>query len=97
MRANYNYKLREFAGRNVLVIEDENIGGMSVTNCIEEVVTDICTAEKIDPNSYMIVYKDSNDNWDGWNHRKKQFLHLGGETWPHAVETYINRQLVSSI
>lgn len=96
VKANYTYRLREFAGRNVIIIEDQNLGNTSVTNCIEDVVNEIEQKERIEANLYMIVYKDSDGNWDGWNNRKQQFILLGGETWPHAVEEYIKRQLNSS-
>lgn len=96
IKPNYNHRIKDFAGRNCIIIEDENLGGMSVTNAIEDVVKEIEKQERIEAINYMIVYKDSEGSWDGWDHRKKQFIHLDAETWPHAVEAYIQRQLNQS-
>ncbi|HTE31652.1 MAG TPA: hypothetical protein VK666_14820, partial [Chryseolinea sp.] len=65
-RADYVYTITSRGGRKVLVIEDQDLGRMSVTNCIEDVVAEICTREKIVAREYVIVYMDSEYKWGGW-------------------------------
>lgn len=90
---NYKHEITDFAGRRCLIIEDLNQGGRSLTNSIEEVVTEICVFAKEDPCDLMIVYKDSEGVWDGWDHRNKEFVALTCENQWHAIRRYIKKQL----
>ena len=74
VKADYIYKFQKYI--NELIIEDLNLGRMSVTNCIEDVVEEICKKENIDPECVMIIYKDSDNTWDGWNHKDQNFVIL---------------------
>ncbi len=74
--------------RKIISIEDLDMGKMSVTNNIENIVDYISKADNIDPTQYMIVYRDSEGRWDGWDHGKHQFIHLGASTCDEAVEKY---------
>lgn len=60
-RANYVYK---FIGK-VVVIDDLNDGGMSVTNDIENVIDEICIKENINDLNFVWIYKDNTGNYDG--------------------------------
>jgi hypothetical protein len=86
MNSDYNYRITEAQGRNVILIEDLNLGGKSVTNDIENVVSTISKTEGIDTKDYMIVYRDSMGIWDGWN---GDFVALRATDWEAAVRRYI--------
>lgn len=92
-RSNYRHQILQCAGRNVIAIENLNIGGMSVTNNIENVVDEIAAAEKIDPQQHMIVYKDSDGVWDGWDYSNGSFISLQEDDYKDAVDKYILKQL----
>jgi hypothetical protein len=64
-RANFFYRLGEVDQQKILLIWDQNAGNMSVTNDIENVVANIAAYEGINPISYLIIYRDSEGNWDG--------------------------------
>ena len=68
----YTYKL----DGNDLYIIDEDFGNMSVTNSIEKIVKKICSMEKKDPKDLNIVYRDSDQIWDGWDYKTKSFIAL---------------------
>lgn len=73
-KSDYDYTIH--TEEKTLSIVDLDRGNMSVTNDIENVVTEIAEFEQIDPAEYKIVYRDSQGCWDGWNHKKKSFIHL---------------------
>lgn len=88
-RSDYIYKLKNIGGRKILAIEDMNLGNMSVTNDIENVVREIAAVEKIDPTDHLIVYSDSEGDWDGWDHKNELFVPLTEDTWFNAATKYI--------
>lgn len=92
-KADYTHKLKSVSGRNILVIEDLNLGNKSVTNSIEEVIRDIEVMEHISARDYMIVYRDSEGNWNGWDVIKEEFIHLQEDSWYNAVQKYIQHQI----
>ena len=71
--------------QNVIVIEDHNLGGMSVTNDIENVVNEISSKENIYKEDYVWVYKDSTDTYDGWDARLERFFHIGAKDEQSAI------------
>lgn len=83
VKSNYDY----YVYQGVLCIEDLNLrGGMSVTNDIENVVKEIhekCTKVEIPD---MIIYRDSDLMWDGWDHKKEEFIYLQVEDIAEAVK-----------
>jgi hypothetical protein len=42
-----------------IFIEDKNLGNISLTNSIEDVISDIEQKELVDLNSYVVIQKDS--------------------------------------
>lgn len=96
-RADYIHEIITCAGRNIIKIEDLNLGNKSITNDIENVVAEIARLEKIDPAQYMIVYKDSEGTWDGWDHQQQQFIPLSEEDYRDAVDKYILKQLNAAV
>lgn len=87
--ADFDYKMGVFEGKNVLLILDRNLGNRSVTNDIENVVDDIATYEGIVPEEFLILYRDSDSNWDGWDASTRRFFHLA-----NVRQTAILRQLI---
>lgn len=80
MESHYEYFTERISpdGRTVLTvicIEDlsHTMGGKSVTNNIEVIIAAICACEKLDALQCVIVFKDTEGNWDGWNPKKRQF------------------------
>jgi len=93
VRADYIYSLETYRKKvDCIVIEDLNMGSISVTNDIENVIKEICSAEKIDKEQFMIVYKDSTGQWDGWDAITQEFELLREETWFDAIELWIARK-----
>lgn len=93
MKSNYTYSVTDISGRNVIAIEDLNNGGMSVTNNIENVISEIENAEKIDAKCYMVIYKDSNGIFDGFDCKTGDFFPLNKNNLTEAITEYINQQL----
>lgn len=83
-RAEYTFKLDEI--NQLIVIEDQNTGGMSVTNDIENVVEAIAEKANIDPLDYVVIYKDTNGLWDGWDPILERYIILGAKTLDAAVK-----------
>ena len=81
-KSNYHY----FFNRGVLCIIDENRGNMSVTNCIEDVVHEICENEGIDKSSLLVIYKDSDGIWDGWDDSKQSFILINQKNIDDAID-----------
>lgn len=94
-KPDYVYQVTDFHGRNVIAIVDMNLGNMSVTNGIEQVVENIAREKQIEPHHFMIVYCDSEGVWDGWDPVIEQFVSLDARTWEEAVDKYINYQLAN--
>lgn len=88
-RADFTHEITSYNGFPVLKIEDLDLGNMSVTNNIEEVVRDVEVMEKIDAKNYVIIYKDSDDMWDGWDAVKQSYVPLQKTNYTAAVERYI--------
>ena len=71
----YTYSILKKGGVAFILIVDQNLGGLSVTNGIEEVVDEISMKEKIkDLNKFVVLYKDSEGIWDGWSNENQEFF-----------------------
>ena len=66
-RSDYTFHINSKHGKQVLVIEDLDRGGMSVTNNIEAVLAEI--EDEIGTSIYQmpIIYRDSDGRYDGIN------------------------------
>jgi hypothetical protein len=73
-RANFLYRLGIVDDKKILLIWDQDLGNMSVTNDIENVVADIVAHESIDPIEHLIIYRDSTGRWDGWDRATEDFF-----------------------
>ena len=63
--SDYTYHIQSSGTRPVIVIEDLNLGRMSVTNNIEAVVKAVCDAAALTPADAEIIYRDSEGTYDG--------------------------------
>jgi hypothetical protein len=88
-KANFTHRIEKYSGQEVIVIEDLNMGNMSVTNDIENVINDIEMIENIDAHSMIIVYRDSEGVWDGFDYENGDFISLNKNNWRAAVHHYM--------
>lgn len=77
-RANFLYRIGNFGDQKVLLIWDKDQGSTTVTNDIENVVADIAQYEQIDPIDHLILYRDTDAFWCGWDAKTNHF-------WPIAA------------
>lgn len=73
-KSNFICKIIAYNGKKVIVIEDllcdfsdTNSPYMTVTNNIENVLKEIQVNNKIDLKEHIVIYKDSQGIYDGWN------------------------------
>lgn len=85
-KSDYSYNLIKRENQQVLFIEDENLGNMSVTNDIENVVEEIADKHRLDTESLIVVYRDSEGVIDGYNHQEGRFIHINAYTLQEALE-----------
>lgn len=90
-RAAYSYQVIEKDNRKIVLIEDQDSGGMSVTNDIENVVADIAFLEEIEPEKCLIIYQDSDGIWDGWDAATNSFISLQKHSWEEGLKKYLER------
>lgn len=88
VKSTYNYSLykSEYL-KPVIAIIDEN-WGMSVTNDIENVVDEIGTNNGFDHADlcgFVVVYRDSEGEWCGWDQQNNDFYFVGGVTEDEAI------------
>lgn len=76
-RSDYRYRTCVIEGLKVWIIYDENSGRCSVTNDIENVVAEIAAKEHVDPTEYIIFYRDSEGQFDGWDAGTEDFFYAG--------------------
>jgi hypothetical protein len=75
---------------NVIKIIDlcNEMGGMSVTNNIEQILADICNFHELNPEDWVIIYRDSEGRWDGFDTIGYQFIPINKNSFEEAIETY---------
>ncbi len=88
----FAYYFKEWQGKLFLCIEDTpGNNGKSLTNSIEDVVENIDNAEDVDVNECLIIYRDSDDVWDGWDNVNNTFIYLGCSTAEQAMKKYYEK------
>ena len=87
----YIHRIEVIAGHRFIVIEDLNVGFMSVTNDIENVVEEISQKERINPCEHFIIYKDSEGVWDGFDFATQQFVPIQNTDFKTAVSSLIKK------
>lgn len=89
--SDYTWKIVKSLGKEVLSIIDLDKGRVSVTNNIENIVEQIermLTAQgKSLPE--FIVYRDSDQTWDGWDNKRQDFILLSAYNESVAIERLI--------
>lgn len=90
MKADFIHELTQYNWFDVIKIEDLDLGNISVTNDIENVVADIATMEKIDPKKYIVVYKDSDGYFDGWDPQSERFISIRKTSLGEAVRAFLS-------
>jgi len=92
-KADYDYELGKYKQKvDVITIKDLDLGNVSVTNDIENVIAEICQLEKIEKEQFMIVYRDSSGQWDGFDTTTDEFVGLGMDEWYDAIEVWLSRK-----
>lgn len=84
----YEYHDDSCTATQCIIIEDLD-GHKSLTNDLEQVLNDIANYVGINPKNYLIVYRDSDHTWDGYDYLEGIFFYLGAETKEEAVRRYI--------
>ena len=90
-KADYTYELKDFAGHSCIFIKDQNLGKMSLTNNIDEVVFEIEQKEKINADDSIVIYQDSEGLWDGYDVKTNNFISLDAGNQFHAARRYAKR------
>lgn len=102
-RSDYDYWIDNGSTPLVLVIEDLNGEGMSVTNNIENILACIARLQGLGDGTKItgvfdnipIVYKDSDGFWDGvtiTDNESVQFYCLNSDTLPEALHAARTRK-----
>jgi hypothetical protein len=85
-KADYTYQFKY----GVLCIEDLDLGRMSVTNCIEDCIEEICKKEgislQVSIEEPFVIYRDSDGIWDGFDWKTQSFFSIGVEDLEEALQ-----------
>lgn len=88
-KSDYGYVIDQ----KILFIEDRDLGNRSVTNDIENVLSDIIESEKNNEgfllDNYSIIYRDSSGSIDGVETRDNRFLRfysIGEDDYEAAIK-----------
>jgi len=76
-RCSFTYTVRKANNKNVLCLEDRGTG-MSLTNGMEDVIEELQASFKRSSKPFpsLVIYKDTEGMWDGWNVKKEEFIGL---------------------
>lgn len=87
-RANYTYGIADNTDEKILWIVDSNLGNMSVTNDMENVLDEIEKRTQLPLKDYKIIYRDSMNNWDGVDYKNGNvdFVFLNAPTLQVAIK-----------
>ena len=100
-RSDFTYGIdTDFYGINVVWIIDYDHGRLSVTNNIENIVNFIHEENpelKDLPDPIHYVYRDSELQWDGWNHKEESFIGIGARDLQEAIQKIINKKNITTI
>lgn len=87
MHSNYTHEILD----NIIIIEDLDLGNLSVTNNIENVLEEIANKHQIDLNDHKIIYADSIGLWDGYDYKNRHFIPLATDSRKVAIERIKNK------
>ena len=84
MIKNFFYRFKQFNGSSALVIH--HMGDAS----IEQAVKEIEIVERLELRYRLIIFKNGEGEYDGYNIPAKQIIAIGEENWALALETLYN-------
>ena len=92
-KASYTYTVEKHMDRKWIVIQDQNLGRISVTNDIENVISDICETEQIDIKTHLVIYQDSMGEWTGYDIGTDSFTFAADsmKDWRDAATEILNQ------
>lgn len=92
-KSSYTYTIENHLNRKWIVIQDQNLGRMSVTNDIENVVHDICQLNEITTADHLIIYQDSAGDWSGYNLEEDKFIFVANSRapWQQGAEEILQQ------
>ena len=93
-KSKYSYTIIRNSAHQIISIIDEfsdRNPTMTVTNNIDNVVIEIGKQEKINPEEYMVIYRDTEGYWCGYDVKKHNFIPVGvsGSSENDAINEYI--------
>lgn len=97
-KSDYTYQIENYHGKKAIIIEDLDLGGMSVTNDIEYVVNEICQANNLDSTKCLIVYRDSDTIWTGWvstGHMSGKYMYSDMISYHNILNKLNARNIIS--
>lgn len=100
-RSDFDCHLRTGSGGpGIIVIEDLDAGGMSVTNNIEAVVAEAARRLEVNPGACLIIYRDSDGTYDGVRASigagQYGFYHLGQQSEEAAIKAALTARGASA-
>lgn len=95
-KAKYTHQTDKAGDIDLLIIEDLNTGAMSVTNDIENVVDEIAISDGLNVKNHLIVYKDTDGIWDGWDHVTQSFVPLQTRNLSDAITKFVQRHSIAA-
>lgn len=100
-RSDFDCHLRTGSGGpGIIVIEDLDAGGMSVTNNIEAVVAEAARRLEVNPGACLIIYRDSDGTYDGVRASigdgQYGFYHLGQQSEEAAIKAALTARGLSA-
>ncbi len=92
MDAHFTHKVKKVYDTNILSIVDLD-RGRTVTNNIEKVLERIVYMEQIMLNKFLIIYRDTEGYWDGYDSETKKFIALRTEDEDLAIRKIIEKSI----
>ena len=92
VKCKYTSEIEVHKGHRILCLEDLD-AGRSLTNDIENVIDELIKSTPDLPT--IIIYKDSDKIWDGWNNDNQQYIFLNKKNREDALDkiVYLNETL----
>lgn len=90
-QSDFDYGIADICGKTLLWITDLDFGGKSITNNIENIVLYLTTKLLLNPADCLVIYRDSDGIWDGWEPTLKHFISLNQPTIELAIIQLMER------
>ena len=107
MKSFYTYEIKNVYDTDFISIIDLD-EGRSVTNHIDEIVQNISEIEgielavsegisvstRIDLSNHLVIYRDTEGRWDGYDYKTKQFYSLNAMDEDLAIRKAIEHEII---